>query len=118
MARQRRVRNRRRLRYENNWLPQIIRIVDFSQTGSQRLEVTFDRPFIQRGVPSLTVLITGGSAVPDSILQDPANPTVLILQYSTTVVGLLSVSFLEPYDPAIRSQLGGWVGQQTAFVGP
>ena len=118
MARQRRVRNRRRLRYENNWLPQIIRIVDLSQPGSQRLEVTFDRPFIQRGVPVLTTLTSGGSAVPDSILQDPAAPSVLVLQYPSTLIGLLAVSFLKPYDPAIRSQLGGWVGQQTAFVGP
>ena len=118
MARQRRVRNRRRLRYENNWLPQIIRIVDFSQPGSQRLEVTFDRPFIQRGVPSLTVLTSAGAPVPDSITQDPAALNVLILQYSTTITGPIAVSFLEPYDPAIRSDLGGWVGAQTAFFGP
>ena len=118
MPRQRRVRNRRRLRFEGNWLPQIIRIVDLSQTGATQIEVTFDRPFILRGLPSLTTLTSGASIVPNSITQDPAAPSVLVLQYPSTVLGLLAVSFLQPYDPAIRSDLGGWVGQQTAFVGP
>jgi len=84
-----------------------VRIVSATKATTV-LTIVFDQPVILKGVPEYTTTVAGATVVSAEL----TSATTLAVTFSATIAAATKVTI--PFeDPAIRSAVGGFVGDST-----